>query len=113
MPGRIGDTPAYGAGFYADSHGAATTTGVGEYAIRLLVSRLVVERMKRETAQRSVMGAFRVVERRFGKDNLGVISVDRRGGVGVHHNTEGMGHAFKTGRDKKTTVRVSVRQVDA
>ena len=36
MPGRIGDTPAYGAGFYADRNGAATATGVGEYAVRLL-----------------------------------------------------------------------------
>jgi len=44
MPGRIGDTPAYGAGFYADRNGAATTTG-GEYAVRLLISRSVVGRM--------------------------------------------------------------------
>ncbi len=112
MPGRIGDTPAYGAGFYADRNGAATTTGVGEFAVRLLISRSVVERMKGKTAQHSVMATFREVERRFGKDNLGVVSVDRRGGVGVHHNTEGMGHAFKTGHDRKTTVRISVRQDD-
>jgi beta-aspartyl-peptidase (threonine type) len=110
MPGRIGDTPAYGAGFYADRNGAATATGVGEYAVRLLISRSVAGRMKTGTAQHSVMAAFREFEGRFGKDNLGIIAVDRRGGVGVYHNTEGMGHAFKTGRDRKTTVRISVRQ---
>ena len=109
MPGRIGDTPAYGAGFYADGNGAATATGVGEFAVRLLICRSVVEKMKTKTAQHSVMSAFSEVERRFGRETLGVVSVDRRGRVGAYHNTEGMGHAFKTGRDLKTTVRLSVR----
>ena len=109
MPGRIGDSAAYGAGFYADGNGAATTTGVGEYAVRLLLSKSVVDRMQTMSAQRSVMAAFREVERRFGGDNLGVICVDRRGRVGVHHNTEGMAHAFRTSRDRVTTVRISVR----
>jgi beta-aspartyl-peptidase (threonine type) len=39
LPGRIGDSPIIGAGFFADNRlGAATATGVGEIAMRLDVS---------------------------------------------------------------------------
>ena len=41
LPGRIGDSPILGAGLYADNRiGAATTTGVGEIAMRLVVSKI-------------------------------------------------------------------------
>ena len=40
LPGRIGDSPILGAGLYADNRtGAATATGVGEIAMRLVVSK--------------------------------------------------------------------------
>ena len=48
VPGRVGDSPLVGAGIYADrAAGAAVATGVGEEAIRVLGSFLVVEEMRR------------------------------------------------------------------
>jgi L-asparaginase / beta-aspartyl-peptidase len=42
-PGRLGDTPIAGAGFYADNrYGAAACTGMGEIAIRSGLARMAV-----------------------------------------------------------------------
>ncbi|MCB9454092.1 MAG: isoaspartyl peptidase/L-asparaginase [Anaerolineaceae bacterium] len=46
-PGRLGDSPIAGAGFYADNrYGAAACTGVGEIAIRSSMARMVVAYMQ-------------------------------------------------------------------
>ncbi|MBN1284219.1 MAG: isoaspartyl peptidase/L-asparaginase [Anaerolineae bacterium] len=46
-PGRLGDTPVAGAGFYADNrYGAAACTGMGELAIRTGLARSAVLYMK-------------------------------------------------------------------
>src|SRR5690348_5401775 len=43
LPGRIGDSPIAGAGFYADDrHGAVCGTGVGEAFIRLGLCRVAI-----------------------------------------------------------------------
>ncbi len=48
LPGRVGDSPIPGAGYYADSRvGAAAATGVGEEVLRVSGSFLVVEGMRR------------------------------------------------------------------
>jgi beta-aspartyl-peptidase (threonine type) len=46
-PGRLGDTPIAGAGFYADNqYGAAACTGKGELAIRTSLARYTVALMQ-------------------------------------------------------------------
>lgn len=46
-PGRLGDTPIAGAGFYADNrYGAAACTGMGEIAIRSGLARMTVAYMQ-------------------------------------------------------------------
>ena len=87
LPGRIGDSPILGAGLFADnSTGAATATGLGEIAMRLVVSKATCDAMTSLTAQRAaertVNNATRVVG--YG---LGIIALDRRGRFGVAHNT--------------------------
>ncbi|KXK30048.1 MAG: N(4)-(Beta-N-acetylglucosaminyl)-L-asparaginase precursor [Candidatus Hinthialibacteria bacterium OLB16] len=47
LPGRVGDSPICGAGAFAEAHiGAACATGVGEEALRVAGSFLVVELMR-------------------------------------------------------------------
>ncbi len=47
-PGRVGDSPVPGAGFYCDARfGAAACTGRGELALRTGGARLVVDRLAR------------------------------------------------------------------
>ncbi len=108
LPGRIGDSPVFGAGYYASPVGAAVTTGVGELALRSHLCRSVVEQMEALPAQAAVEAAFQELERLFGSDNAGVIAVDGASRIGVWHNTPGMGHAFLTQRMKAPVVRAVV-----
>lgn len=46
-PGRVGDSPMVGSGFYADSlYGAAVATGLGEDLMKGCISHEIVRRMK-------------------------------------------------------------------
>ena len=96
VPGRVGDTPIVGAGFYADNRGgAASATGIGEYIMVLGISRKAVELMMlgvhAETAAKAVID---MVSESFGEDTAGIITVDVRGCVGVAFNTKAMGRAI-------------------
>ena len=87
LPGRIGDSPILGAGLYADNRlGAATATGVGEIAMRLVVSKSVCDAMLALSAQRAASKTVRDVTRLAGK-GLGIVSLDRKGRYGIAHNT--------------------------
>jgi len=48
LPGRIGDTPLIGCGFYVGKKGAVVTTGVGEEITKQLLSRKVYEKIEEE-----------------------------------------------------------------
>ncbi len=86
LPGRIGDSAILGAGLYADRVGAATATGIGELAMRSLISRMAVEAMKSSTADEAALGNVRVVGEELGR-GVGMLTLDRHGGFGVAHNT--------------------------
>ncbi|HKZ43230.1 MAG TPA: isoaspartyl peptidase/L-asparaginase [Candidatus Hodarchaeales archaeon] len=43
LPGRLGDSPLPGAGFYATKKGAAACVGTGELAMRLSLARMAVD----------------------------------------------------------------------
>ncbi|MCC6464096.1 MAG: isoaspartyl peptidase/L-asparaginase, partial [Planctomycetes bacterium] len=45
LPGRIGDTPVYGAGVFAGEHGAVCATGHGELCIKRMGSLRVYQRI--------------------------------------------------------------------
>src|SRR5437660_7630091 len=87
LPGRIGDSPILGAGLYADNKmGAATATGIGEIAMRLVVSKSACDAMQALTAQQAASQTVRKVTRLAGK-GLGIVTLDRKGRFGVAHNT--------------------------
>lgn len=67
MPGRVGDSPIVGAGYYADDQaGAAGATGVGEDIWRFMLSYRAVENMREGmTAKEACENAVRrMVERK-------------------------------------------------
>ena len=92
LPGRVGDSPIPGAGFYAvDGLGGCAATGIGETiilgrpclrALDLLAQGLGVE----EAARRAVEEHTSI----FGPDNLGIIVLDASGSAAAAMNTEGM-----------------------
>jgi len=97
LPGRVGDTPLIGAGGYADNeYGAASATGLGEAAMRVLLSKTVVDLIANGfDAQSAAKEAIRILERRTG-GWCGVIVVDKEGNIGIYHNTPIMRFAYRT-----------------
>lgn len=94
-PGRIGDTPIVGAGFYAENElGGVSSTGHGEDFIRLLLARRALDAIAMgRSAQAAAIEAIRLLDRRVHGDG-GLILLDARGRVGYARNTPSMAHAF-------------------
>lgn len=94
-PGRIGDTPLVGAGFYAENElGGVSSTGHGEDFIRLLLARRALDAIAAgRSAQAAAIEAIRLLDRRVHGDG-GLILLDARGRVGYARNTPSMAHAF-------------------
>lgn len=95
LPGRIGDSPILGAGLYADDRsGAATATGLGEQAMRLVISKLACDLMTRKTAAEAARSTIRYATKRLGR-GTGLLTLDHRGRFAVAHNTRYMSWASK------------------
>ena len=108
MPGRVGDSPIPGAGFYADnSGGAASATGIGEYIIMTrLCSRAVELMCQGVTASTAAKAAIDVITERYGRGTAGIITVDIKGNVGIEYNTAGMGRGIMASDLDSPIVRV-------
>jgi L-asparaginase / beta-aspartyl-peptidase len=108
-PGRVGDSPLPGCGFYADNTTAAvSTTGWGESIIRVQLARHAAELVAAgavgpEAALRSV----RYLAEKVGGWG-GVILIDRAGWVGFAHNTPRMAFAWRTPEMAAAEVRIEV-----
>src|SRR5260370_12285559 len=109
LPGRIGDSAILGAGLYADNtSGAATATGIGEQAMRLVISKAACDLMKRENALSAAIKAIRHSAKRLGMGS-GLLTLYRNDRVGVVHNTRNLCWASQT--VDGSTAKVSGKQV--
>jgi beta-aspartyl-peptidase (threonine type) len=97
LPGRLGDSPIPGAGFYADdSRGAACGTGLGEAFMRLSLCHLaVVEMGSGRPAEDVARSAVDCLARRTGATG-GLILIDRHGRPGAAYNTPFMAWAVRS-----------------
>src|SRR3989449_8706492 len=96
LPGRIGDSAVLGAGLYADNKsGAATATGIGEQAMRLVISKAACDLMKSENALSAATKVIRHSTKRVGV-GIGLLTLDRNGLYGVVHNTRNLCWSAKT-----------------
>ena len=95
LPGRVGDSPLPGAGFWAvDGHGAVVATGTGESLMRVMICHEAVHFMRAgDDAQGACIAAVRLLEDRFGANQGGLIAIDPAGRIGWAINTNGMGRA--------------------
>lgn len=92
-PGRVGDSPLVGGGFYADEEAAISCTGHGEDFARLLIARRAADYVAQDcTAQEAAEAAIAFLGDRASGTG-GLIVVDQRGGVGFAWNSEHMAHA--------------------
>jgi L-asparaginase / beta-aspartyl-peptidase len=96
LPGRIGDSAILGAGLYADNRsGAATATGIGEQAMRLVISKASCDLMRRVNALSAAAKTIRHATKIFGV-GTGLLTLDRNGRYGVAHNTRHLCWAART-----------------
>ena len=102
LPGRVGDSPIVGSGFYAcSSAGAAVATGMGEDIMRTCCSYRAVacmaEGMSPEEAARRVIltGTQAIKERGFSCDCMAVVCMNAEGKVGAASNHQGFAYTCR------------------
>lgn len=95
-PGRVGDSPLVGCGFYADDHAAVSCTGYGEDFIRLLIAKRAADFVARgETAREAAETAIALLSAKA-TGTGGLIIIDRKGNLGFAWNSQNMKHAYIT-----------------
>ncbi|GAB2026950.1 N(4)-(beta-N-acetylglucosaminyl)-L-asparaginase [Lactovum odontotermitis] len=94
-PGRVGDSPLPGSGFYADSsYGGAAATGLGEDLMKGILSYEIVRQMKegltpQQACDAAVYGFEGQLKSRAGKAGaFSVIALNPQGEWGVATNVE-------------------------
>lgn len=92
LPGRVGDTPIPGAGFYATSRIACSATGIGEFIIKAMPCfRMDLEyEHGGGDLNKALNSVAEFAEKTVGSNTLGFIGVDKEGKVFYAYNTEAM-----------------------
>jgi L-asparaginase / beta-aspartyl-peptidase len=86
LPGRVGDSPMFGAGFYASEKAAVVGTGVGELFIELLAAYRVGVLIERGMdPQHACNEILELLVARTG-EAAGLLALDSRGRVGAAFN---------------------------
>lgn len=87
--GRVGDSPIFGAGGYADNRiGGATATGNGEHSMRLMLSHRAVQHIANGAdAANAARQAIAEADVQFADSMVGVLVIDREGRIGAAHST--------------------------
>lgn len=95
-PGRVGDSPLVGCGFYADDNAAVSCTGDGEDFTRLLIAKRAADFVAHgETARDAAATAIAFLgAKAIGTG--GLIIVDRKGNIGFAWNSQNMKYAYIT-----------------
>lgn len=117
-PGRVGDSPFVGSGFYADSEvGGATATGLGEDLMKGCISYEIVRLMKESlTPQEACEKAVNDLDaslkkRRTVAGDLSVVAMNNKGEFGCATNIDGFSFSVATS-DVEPTVYLVTRQGD-
>jgi beta-aspartyl-peptidase (threonine type) len=96
-PGRVGDVPLVGCGFYADNRaGGVACTGLGESIVRMALAQRAIQMLEaglstQQTADRAVQLLTERVE-----GTAGLIVLNHEGQVGFAYSTKRMARAYLT-----------------
>ena len=96
LPGRIGDSPIPGAGFYATKNFGIASTGYGETIIEMMPGVKIEYMMNSGMAfKEAIAEIFKRLERRNMRDNMGLIGLDSHGNIEFMFDTSRMMVAYK------------------
>lgn len=91
--GRVGDSPVFGAGTYADEHGAASATGTGEGILRVALTARAVSAIRAgRSPEEASREAIAYMVERVGATG-GLVAIDIRGRLGLARSTTTMSWA--------------------
>lgn len=109
LPGRLGDTPLPGGGTYATAYGASSSTGTGEYVMRILGTRQVCDSIAAgHSAQAAIEQTLQQIQSTFSVAT-GMIAISANGTIGIAHRTPEMPHAFFS-KESDITARIRVHK---
>ncbi len=92
-PGRVGDSPLVGCGFYADQYAAVSCTGQGEDFVRLLIAQRAAAYIAQGLDAQQAADKVIAYLSENATGGGGVIVVDHNGNIGSAWNTEHMSYA--------------------
>ncbi len=97
LPGRVGDVPLPGVGFYADNLvGAVACTGWGEHIMRVGLALRAMQILEAGAdAMQAAQEAIVLMQKRV-TGKAGLIVLDKEGRVGLAHSTACLAHAYRT-----------------
>lgn len=99
LPGRVGDSPLPGCGFYADNTlGGVALSGHGEAISRLMLAGRIMHELERSDVQSAVSTALGHLKRLTDTDktDAGAIALDAAGNVGWDHRSPHFAVAYAT-----------------
>lgn len=86
LPGRVGDSPMPGCGFYADDAvGGVSLSGTGEDIARMMLAARIMRGLEDQEPTDAVRASLRQLERIDGE--AGAIAIDAAGRIGWAHNS--------------------------
>jgi beta-aspartyl-peptidase (threonine type) len=97
-PGRVGDSPLVGCGFYADRCAGISCTGYGEDFIRLLMARHAAEHVAQGLTAQFAADEAIVYMGTEASETGGLIIIDAQGNVGLAKNCRHMAYASISGQ---------------
>ncbi len=100
LPGRVGDTPIYGGGFYISRYFAACATGIGEVIMKGLLSyKAYTEYLDSGDVYRAVLVAIDEANKIM-SESAGLIALDKYGRLAYKFNSRNMMIAYFDGEDR-------------
>lgn len=106
-PGRVGDSPVIGGGFYVDSEiGGATATGLGEDLMKGAMSYEIVQLMgnglsPQEACEQAVDKLDKKLKERRGEaGDLSVVAMDKEGNYGAASNIDDFSFVIATAKQE-------------
>lgn len=94
LPGRVGDSPIFGAGAYADNEiGACSTTGWGESIMRAILAKRVIDGLEHHIPNISVQNALHYIDAKF-SGKAGIIGITAYGSYFHGYNTPKMAYGY-------------------
>ena len=108
LSGRVGDTALPGGGTFASDYGAVSSTGTGEFVMRVLGAHHACNLIDSgQTPQAAAEATLDKIQNTFSAQT-GLICTDLHGKIGIAHRTPEMPHAFAVGdADITSKIRVS------